>query len=76
MNVFCTLMKNGVDYMVENQQEDGPDWVHYGILAGNMPGVNGFVFVARDDGENPLRCFDAKTFITIDHFQRSVAKIL
>lgn len=73
MSVFCTLMKNGSDYLVENQQFDGPNWKRYGTLAANMPGVTGYVFVANMNEK--LACFDGKTFVSIEHFEKSASKV-
>ncbi len=75
MDIYCSLKNNNVDYLVENQTTDGPDWICYGTLAGNMPKVKGFVFVANP-AEALAHVLDGTTHGTIDLFKQRALAVL
>lgn len=74
--IYCSLKKNGVDYIVENSTvDDGKTWINYGTLAGNMPGVGGrLVFVANP--KQALELLNGTTHATIELFEKRALKHL
>lgn len=71
MKVICSLKKNGVDYIVENQTVDDNNWINYGTLAGGMPGMGKkLVFVANP--EQVIKYLDGHVFESTKAFIAAV----